>query len=443
MVGTDPRRRSRRWLAALAVLGCALVAAPSAGATATRLGAGVYATAIASTGQGLWFGGSSYVGGYDVVGRIAPDGTLTEYRLPPGRTPTRELTGIAAGPAGNLWLSSNEGKLLRVTPTGTAAEVPVPLAGNQAIVLGPDGALRFSSRQGALGRTNASGESSVVGLPAGSEPQGVTVGPDGAIWIAERGADAIARVSGEGAVSQFPLPHPASRPAAIATGPDGNLWFSEEGAPRIGRITPGGAITEFKVPGRDGTRLIANGPAGDLWYSQGNQVGSITTSGASGEPTCIEPECRTTIDAIAAGPNGELLLATGVRETTPGGDVSAPELGLAGAIETFVPPPLATTITAAPKFLGGRVVAVPLACHGGLAGDTCGGHVRLRSGARFAGGGGYRLAPMTGERLRVTLGDWAARALARRGKLRLRVSVFNAGGSGAARTVVLRARRHR
>lgn len=441
MVGPAARRASH-CLAAACLSALALLAgATDAGAAGARLGAGVYATAIVIAGQSVWFGGSDYVGGYDVVGRIGPAGELVEYRLPSGRAPTRELTGIALGPLGNLWLSSNEEKLLRVTPTGTTAEVAVAAGPNRGIVLGPEGALRFTSRGGTIGRTKSNGETTTVSLPAGSEPAGLVAGPEGAIWVAESAAGAIARVEANGNVSQYPLPQPDSRPTAIAVGPDGNLWFSEEGAPRVGRITPGGTITEFSVPGIGGTRLITNGPAGDLWYTQDNWIGSITTQGAVGQPACIDPECRTTIDALAAGPSGELLVATGVRETAAGAGISPTELGLGGSIEPFSPPPLTAGLRGVPKLRSRRTVAVRLTCRGGVAGDTCGGSVRLRAGGRSIGGGGYRLAPMTGEALPILLTRWGARTLELRGRLRVRVVVGNAVGEGASRTVILRAHR--
>lgn len=441
MAGSATRRAARCLAAACLTVLALLAGAAGAGAAGATLGAGVYATAIVSAGPNVWFGGSSYVGGYDVVGRIGPAGELAEYRLSPGRTPTRALTGIAVGPSGNLWLSSNEEGLVRVTPAGAATEIAATVGSNRGIVLGPDGTLRFTSQGGALGRTRGNGETTTVSLPAGSEPAGLAVGPDGAIWVAESGAGAIARVEGNGDVSQYPLGHPDSRPAAITAGPDGNLWFSEEGAPRIGRITPGGTITEFTVPGLGGTRLITNGPAGDLWYSEDNSIGSITTQGAVGQPACLDPECRTTIDALATGPSGELLVATGVRETAAGQGISATELGLGGAIEPFSPPPLRAELRGVSKLRGRRAVAVQLTCHGGVAGDTCGGKVRLRARGRPVGSGGYRLAPMTGEALPVALAGWAARILSRRRMLRVHVVVGNIVGEGTSRTVVLRAHR--
>ena len=44
------------------------------------------------------------------------------------------------------------------------------------------------------------------------------------------------------------VPTPNSQPAGITVGPDGALWFTEENGHKIGRITTDGAITEYQIP---------------------------------------------------------------------------------------------------------------------------------------------------------------------------------------------------
>jgi hypothetical protein len=39
-----------------------------------------------------------------------------------------------------------------------------------------------------------------------------------------------------------------SNPEGITTGPDGALWFTERGGNQIGRITPSGQVREFPLP---------------------------------------------------------------------------------------------------------------------------------------------------------------------------------------------------
>src|SRR3954463_2197154 len=78
--------------------------------------------------------------------------------------------------------------------------------------------------------------------------QGIVTGPDGNLWVAERSAGAIARVTPGGVVTEFPLPDAGSAPFWLAVGPDGALWFTEISGNRIGRITVAGSLTEFSVP---------------------------------------------------------------------------------------------------------------------------------------------------------------------------------------------------
>src|SRR6516164_1677835 len=74
-------------------------------------------------------------------------------------------------------------------------------------------------------------------LPAGSEPDGITAGPDGNLWFTEYSGNKIGRITPAGMFAQFPLPTPDSQPSRIAAGPDGNLWFTEQYGNKIGRIT--------------------------------------------------------------------------------------------------------------------------------------------------------------------------------------------------------------
>jgi streptogramin lyase len=47
---------------------------------------------------------------------------------------------------------------------------------------------------------------------AGSLPNGITMGPDGALWFTETGANKIGRVTTAGVISEFPIPTAGSQP---------------------------------------------------------------------------------------------------------------------------------------------------------------------------------------------------------------------------------------
>ena len=86
------------------------------------------------------------------------------------------------------------------------------------------------------------------------------------------------------AVTEFPVPTAVSQPAGITVGPDGALWFTEENGHKIGRITTAGAITEFPtLTNPSGPSEITAGPDGALWFTEfaanPPQIGRITTAG--------------------------------------------------------------------------------------------------------------------------------------------------------------------
>jgi virginiamycin B lyase len=74
--------------------------------------------------------------------------------------------------------------------------------------------------------------------PAGSEPAGITIGPDGNLWFTEYEGHQIGRMTLDGTVTEFPVPTAGNVPYGIVTGPDGNLWFTESRGNKIGRIAP-------------------------------------------------------------------------------------------------------------------------------------------------------------------------------------------------------------
>jgi virginiamycin B lyase len=75
-------------------------------------------------------------------------------------------------------------------------------------------------------------------LPAASGPIGIVTGPDGHLWIAERFASKVARVSTAGVVTlEYPVPS-AHVPFEIALGADGNLWLASSNGSSVSRLVP-------------------------------------------------------------------------------------------------------------------------------------------------------------------------------------------------------------
>jgi virginiamycin B lyase len=213
--------------------------------------------------------------------------------------------------------------------------VPTPDAEPQGIALGPDGALWFTEYNvGNIGRITTAGTVTEYLVPtAYSYPVGITAGPDGALWFAENGGNNIGRITTAGVITEFPLPNYDSHPYGITAGRDGAIWFTEAG--NMGRITTAGVITQYPLPdGTGSANAIVTGPDGALWFSQGvgsrpAQIARVTTAGAT---TVYTPfTSRSTIGALAIGPDGALWFGTDTCEigsiTTAGTIASYPVSG--------------------------------------------------------------------------------------------------------------------
>src|SRR6516162_5964789 len=127
----------------------------------------------------------------------------------------------------------------------------------QAIVSGPDGAVWF----GTLTKVCKIGSDRIIteiplpdnlkrpkGAPRATIVQHLVVGPDKNLWGAYQQGNAIWSMSLSGRFTMFPVPTPKAWPRNFALGPDGNLWFTELEGHKIGKITPKGDITEFPIP---------------------------------------------------------------------------------------------------------------------------------------------------------------------------------------------------
>src|SRR5262245_51280255 len=75
--------------------------------------------------------------------------------------------------------------------------------------------------------------------PGISQPNSMTVGPDGALWFTNYGNNSIGRISTTGVVTNYTDPR-ILHPGVITAGPDGALWFTNSYT--IGRITTDGVV---------------------------------------------------------------------------------------------------------------------------------------------------------------------------------------------------------
>jgi len=157
-----------------------------------------------------------------------------------------------------------------ITVTGNITEYLVPNLGvapsfaqgeGGEIVVGSDGALWFADGNLLIGRITTGG--AVTEYPVGVQPDGMTKGPDGAIWFTSANSDQIGEITPSGLVTLFNLPT-GTRGAGITLGPDGTLWM----------CATNGTIVRVQVAVANG--VFAHIAAGGSWTTLISLVNATT-----------------------------------------------------------------------------------------------------------------------------------------------------------------------
>lgn len=413
-----------------------------------ELPAGSEPDGIAAGADGnLWFAER----GADRIGRITPDGTITEFPLP---TPEAEPSQVTAGADGDVWFTElRPGNIGRITPGGEVTEFAVcDYCRPWGVTAGPEGDVWFTLPvAGEVGRITPTGQVTRFPLAVGSnEPTMIAAGDDGNLWIADRGLvkeeptiGQIVRLTPTGEATRFLVPTPTEnfRPIGIAPGPDGALWFAGSGT-GVGRIDTTGQVTEFPLPLFGESDSIVSGPDGNIWFGMS---GPAAADGAIGRLT-IDGHLTTYpipygSRGVTVGPDGDIWFTEwaghGIGRVVPG----------APGIEIASP---RTVLRSDGK------AGITLVCSGGAPGTRCEGGIFISARVRPTSRGHY--APFR----RVELVSWTysipngghhvvklklhRRALAllpRRYEVRTEVSASASLGEGARRSIPLDRRRLR
>ena len=270
--------------------------------------------------------------GQAIVGRITPQGKVTEFSagIPAGVG----AGDIVAGPDGNLWFTLSAGvsaplrkghpsAIARVTPTGVVTQFRTGLREQSApdeIIAAPDGNLWFTDGASPpeIGRITPQG--TISEFPTGLKPPlglgGLAAGPNGSLWFTQifnlphgngEPGGLIGRLSQSGAVTLFGAA-PAASGAPVA-GADGNVWFVGDGGDvAIDRVTPTGEISQFGSGLVGAPSDLVAGPDGNLWFTAQQSINRVTPSGEITSFTDCMDYRRTFSEAnsIVAGPGEDL-----------------------------------------------------------------------------------------------------------------------------------------
>jgi streptogramin lyase len=353
-------------LAAVFLFGALAAAAPPGNLTefSAGLNPGSAPFRIVSGPDGnLWF---TDQGAPKAIGRITPDGTISEIALPSTSSPRQ----IRVGADGNIWytdVSATAPLIGRVNSDGTITTFPLPpLSSPNALAVGDDNAFWITDRgqTPAIRRLTTDGTltSYSVGLNAGSLPNGIAPGSDGALWFTDQGpTKAIGRITLDGTITETNVGLSAtSNPAAISPAADGNMYFSDQGTPKaIGKvIVASGTITETALAPTSSPQEITPGADGNLWFTDRGavkQLGRVEPDGTvtlhpEGIPTSSNP------GGVRTGPDGNLwFVDNGAPQQLARYGVGAPAASVAP-----------------PAVVGGGGFGVPQTCASGVWSDWAG-----------------------------------------------------------------------
>jgi streptogramin lyase len=180
--------------------------------------------------------------GTPAIGRIAADGTFTEFTtgLPSGASPY----AIAAGTDGNMWFSDLRGVVLgRVTPSGKITEFRLPghtgaVAMSIAFVRGIPWIVGVG-KPSQLAHLTSSGSVVAQTLPSQFTPSGSLAGDSqGNLFFnatnTQMQAQLVERPHNAGQLIRYPMHMhfadvgccPNRAPRQMVIGPDGNPWFT-------------------------------------------------------------------------------------------------------------------------------------------------------------------------------------------------------------------------
>ena len=244
----------------------------------------------------------------DKVGRITPQGKITEFSLPD----SNDVESIVTGPDGNLWITEpGENKIGRLTTTGqfTSFQINGTNPSPRGICVGPDGNLWFAEYyDDHLGRITPAGVITRFALPTGSSPWEVVAGADGLIYVTDSTTDQISRFNPT--TLQFMSPivlEQHTNPWGLVLGPDKHVWFTGRASGTIGVIVNGKA-TEFKIHLQTAyPEDLAFAPDGKIWFpeSQRNRIGRFDPSTGTFLPQIVLSSTDIP-ESIAAGPDGDM-----------------------------------------------------------------------------------------------------------------------------------------
>lgn len=258
---------------------------------------------------------------------------------------------ITVGPDGNLWTGSDT-NVVKITPSAVPVITPIPtglgtfvakgIAGGSDGMIwvadGGDGGLLPVSTAGTVGTR----------LNLGGKVQQVAAGPGG--QVAYTNPVNVPQTVGlvNGGVAAAPTVTDLKDPFGITLGQDGAYWIAQFGSHTIGRYTTAGAYSELSgLPALSGPRMLTRGSGNTLWVTLETSKQIARVSGVEPPNTDITPptitKLKLTNSKFKVGTKKTALVAKKKKKKTP-----------AGTTLSYTLSEIATTSIAVQKAAAGR-----------------------------------------------------------------------------------------
>jgi virginiamycin B lyase len=151
-----------------------------------------------------------------------------------------------------------------------------------------------------VGHIDTNGTLTQIDLPARESSPVDIVASDDAVWVSERSANKIARISDTNAVSEFPLGNAAyntkdlsadeiaarfpvvtASPEYLAVGKSHRVWFTERFCNCVGAIDVRGTVSQYPIRIDERVHAIVSGPDSRIWAAGEHTVFAFDGSGTT------------------------------------------------------------------------------------------------------------------------------------------------------------------
>jgi virginiamycin B lyase len=191
---------------------------------------------IAAHGSDIWF--TDFINNslwrYNVVSE-----EFKQFEVP---TQGANPYDVAVDANGIVWFTEfHANKIGRLNPATEVITETAVQGDPRHITIASDGSVWFTERfSHTVGRLDPSNNNEVTEFPLtfGVGPEDIVAAPDGSVWFTQSSAGNVARITSDGVITEGKSVK-GSEPFGITIGPDGqSVWYTMMSANKIARLTP-------------------------------------------------------------------------------------------------------------------------------------------------------------------------------------------------------------